>query len=181
MSQLERVDLLTTPPVVGRFYLVRIVHAKYFGQIGDWPVIGPEHDDAEFFGFYQRHYHIDFRFVRWSDERAAERHSYVLYDHPSQLMGKPVLRRRKCVRSSMIFSIPWNAKRDPLDVMREHYAGRQCNKGKGGWICPHRNAPLGSLEPQNGIVTCPLHGLRIHVDTGRVMPTDAQITMGRRV
>jgi hypothetical protein len=182
VSNVVRVDLLTAPPVVGRFYLVRTVHAKYFGVVASWPVIGPRHEDLDHFNFGYQHYHVDFRFVRCSDERAEARHPYVLHglsdgDRLADITALPVLRRRKCVRSALSFSVPWNAKVDPLHALREHYAGRQCVRDKaGGWICPHRNAPLGSIKPSGieRIITCPLHGLRIQADTGKVLHTAAQ-------
>ena len=40
-----------------------------------------------------------------------------------------------------------------------------------GWICPHQATPLGSIEPVDGIIICPLHGLRIDAQTGIVVPS----------
>jgi nitrite reductase/ring-hydroxylating ferredoxin subunit len=187
---LKRIDRMSEPPIVGQFYLVPIVHAKYFGHANDWPVLGPRHEDSDFFSFKIQHYHVDFRFVPCSNRVAAERHPYVLHgsaegrhagpvDIPS---GPPVLRRRKCVRSRLQFRIPaGNVKTDPLDHLRAHFAGQECPRSKGGgWICPHRAAPLGSIEPVDGIITCPLHGLRIDAATGKVMPTLAQAVYGVR-
>ncbi len=38
-------------------------------------------------------------------------------------------------------------------------------------VCPHRQTPLTGLEPgQDGCVTCPLHGLRWNLQTGRLSP-----------
>ncbi|MGE0023972.1 MAG: Rieske 2Fe-2S domain-containing protein [Hyphomicrobium sp.] len=177
----QRVDLLTSPPVVGHFYLVRTVRAKYFGREANWPVIGPRHEDADHFNFPYQHYHVDFRFVRCSDEVALKRHPYVLHgivDAPNSwsahrmkdIEGQSSMRLRKCVRSRLSFIVPPHVRTEPLDHLRAHYAGRSCTRDKaGGLICPHRKAPLGSLEPDEaGFITCPLHGLVIHVPTGKV-------------
>lgn len=177
---IERVDRLTSPPIVGQFYLVRTVCETYFGKFKDWPVIGPEHDDVEFFGFKDQHYHVDFRFIRCSDALVAERHPYVL--HPprrisgvaSPTLAKPVWHRRKCVRSQLGFFLPRSRFIDtsPLYKLRNAFAGRQCARdARGGFICPHRKAPLGSIQPdKDGVITCPLHGLRIDASTGVVVP-----------
>ena len=40
---------------------------------------------------------------------------------------------------------------------------------KPGLICPHRGAPLEGMVPDSeGSVTCPLHGLRWNIETGRM-------------
>ncbi|MBX9847503.1 MAG: Rieske 2Fe-2S domain-containing protein [Xanthobacteraceae bacterium] len=57
-----------------------------------------------------------------------------------------------------------------LSAASAHFAGTQCARGKGGFICQHRNAVLGSIEPRDGVITCPLHGLRIGAQTGVVLP-----------
>jgi Rieske 2Fe-2S protein len=57
----------------------------------------------------------------------------------------------------------------PVHTLRKLFAGHQCAAGKGGWICPHRKASLGSIQPVDGIITCPLHGLRIDAATGKML------------
>lgn len=34
---------------------------------------------------------------------------------------------------------------------------------------PHRKFSLGSIEPINGVITCPLHGMQIDAATGRAL------------
>ena len=36
-------------------------------------------------------------------------------------------------------------------------------------VCPHRGADLSGIEPEDGLITCPLHGLRFCAKTGRAM------------
>jgi hypothetical protein len=50
--------------------------------------------------------------------------------------------------------------------MNTAFAGTQCRKGKRGFVCPHKLFPLGSVEPVAGVITCPLHGMRIDAATG---------------
>ncbi len=189
--KIERADRQTSPLVEGRFYLVPTVRAKWYGKVADWPVIGPLHEDREILGFDLDHYHVDARFLprdypdifrafsgpvhadTWAVRRAKN------WGEPMPSLPSPVLKRRKCVRASVPFSLPWSAAVTPVHELRRRFAGQQCVMGKGGWVCPHRKASLGSIEPEVGtapdgspahVITCPLHGLRIDAVTGLVLP-----------
>lgn len=167
-AKLDRVDRASGPLVVGRFYLVPTVHTTWKGKLADWPVIGPEHDDREFFQFSTHHYHVDARFLPAKSKRVDETLMYPLHAQKPLLGGpeiplpKPVWRRRICVRASFQFE-PWDPR---IDKMRAHFAGTQCARNAGGWVCPHRQAPLGSIVPVDGVIVCPLHGLWIDAVTG---------------
>lgn len=177
MSSLQRVDRLNVPPAVGAFYLVPIVAAKWHGILSDWPVLGPLHKDIEFFDFKQEHYHIDGRFLTkrqrslaeeyapWrtlaGEVQAAPLHSFDLNPLP-----KPTLRRRKCWTNYLPYE---HNDKKPIQDVRAAFAGRQCEHGKGGWICPHRKVSLGSVLVVDGIIVCPLHGLKIDAETGIAM------------
>jgi hypothetical protein len=163
-----RADLMTEPLVVGQFYLVPTVRAPWFGKVADWPVIGPEHDDREILGFRHRHYHVDARFLPAKSKRVLSTLGHPLHakrhgDLPLGPLPRPIWRRRKCIRATVGGFHPWHT---TLDKLRAHYAGQQCLKGKGGWICPHQKAALGSIVPVNGVIICPLHGLYIDAATG---------------
>lgn len=56
------------------------------------------------------------------------------------------------------------------------YEGQQCKRSSksGGWICPHRKANLTGVVPYNGVITCPLHALKICAETGVVLPADKE-------
>lgn len=161
---LQRVDQLKEPPVVGQFYLVPVVRGKWYDRVADFPVIGARHNDVEFFDFKREHYHLDYRFFRGSYPRSAS--TAPLHAHPNFPLSKPILKRRKCLREQHIFDGPDRI----MSPFREAYAGRQCASGKLGWVCPHRQIALGSTPVIDGVITCPLHGLRIDAGTGRVVP-----------
>lgn len=188
-APLPRIDRMSEPPVAGRWYLVPCVRAQYFERIDEWPVIGPEHSDAEFFNFTLQHYHIDGRFLTVTQWRSIGGREYkapgfrvgapfgleLLSMTPLQTSKKinpdglpaPTLRRVRCSQQSLVYpfvAVP------PTDKIHAAYAGHQCARGKAGWICPHRKASLGSIAPEYGVVTCPLHGLRIDATTGIVLP-----------
>lgn len=171
---IERVDRVTTPLVVGRYYLVPTVRMRYFSdKLDNIPVIGPKHEDKEFFNFEAEHYHCDVRFMsqRWFNSMGFN----VLVapvtqrrDDPLDLKIPSILwMKKKCCRSSVDYPF---GDRKAICYLKKHYSGKQCSRGKGGWICPHRKAPLGSIQPDvNGIITCFLHGLEIDATTGIVV------------
>jgi hypothetical protein len=174
---IERIDRLTAPPKVGRFYLVPTVYAIWHDLRSDWPVIGPLHTDVEFFDFKHDHYHLDWRFLSarqrsqastWrespaADVQAAPLHAYI--GEPE--LPKPVWTKRRCNRLDAPYE---HGDKKPIKDLREHFSGVQCERGKAGWICPHRKASLGSVAIVDGVITCPLHGLRIDAATGLTLP-----------
>lgn len=171
---------------IGKFYQVPCVRGQWHHLNRDWPVMGSLHEDGEVIGFKQMHYHIDWRFVArpWIDEFSAAlkglaepiSHNYIVplitwrRMNPAGL-PEPTMRRRKCHRAH---SLPWESahiqgRKDWWGPKLEAaYAG--CKLGPGR-ICPHRGYDL-SHEPVNdqGVVTCPCHGLRWNVFTGALAP-----------
>ena len=185
---------------VGGWYLVPHVRAQVgLGTklVAIWlPVYGPLHDDREIIGFPDPHYHLDFRFLTEGAKEVLHTvHQYfdspflmvitkVIPQHPNALMPNayPVMRFRELVECDV-----------PADRYFRHIPAR-CNTltlaepypaTVWGWgmakafqnaclsedrICPHRGADLSSIEPEGGIITCPLHGLMWDAETGRAMP-----------
>jgi hypothetical protein len=168
---LQRVDRLKEPPVVGQSYLVPTVYGRWYDKIGDWPVIGHRHNDVEFFHFVAQHYHIDYRFVTVRKSWLRNVSAGPLHAQEGFPLSKPILRRRQCKREQHVFGGPSRI----MSPFRESYAGQQCAKGKRGWVCPHRHIALGSTPAIDGVITCPLHGLRIDAATGKCLsPTPEQ-------
>lgn len=177
---------LREPPVPGRFYLVPVVRRyPWHGRVDDWPVIGPKHDDREHFNFPDVHYHLDPRFLTSAQEQFVRRQGarvgrssytpgaagdaveyavsgYPLSNRDWQLPpGRPELVRRRCRRASYTFGMfPERrvqsmraALGDPAEPIR---------LADGRLLCPHRKVDLSQFPPdESGIVTCPLHGLRV--------------------
>ena len=171
--KLQRVTDLTEPPIVGQYYLVPTVRGVWYNKIRWWPVLGDKHEDAKFFNFKEQHYHLDRRFLPECDiERAttAPLSASPTYGRNLTLTDTPEYKPRKCRRSMMWFPTL------PLQVqkMQTSLAGAKCRTDAAGWVCPHRNFSLGSIAPDiNGVILCPLHGLRIDAKTGIVI-TDHQ-------
>jgi hypothetical protein len=193
---LQRSDRLKGPPVVGHWYLVPAIlwnrgSTSLYGESEYkilrglesgpgakwWPVWGHKHNDIEHFNFKPLHYHIDPRFLtkRHTKETWCSGSRTVLQELQAQPLShtglksgprKPTLRRMRCSLSHAEWGHP-----DALKVsdLNKDFAGQQCRSGKRGLVCPHRYFPLGSIEAIDGVVTCPLHGMRIDVATGKCL------------
>lgn len=178
---IARLDQLTKPVEVGKFYMVPTVEAEWSGRVSPWPVIGPKHGDARCLRFEDRHYHPDPRFI--SARRPDDDYDFWRFVAAAPIttnsrinsagLPTPVWRRRKCLR----LANPW------LDDIYElvqlngnwqcHFAewtGKQAKHDGRGWVCPHRAVSLADHAPVDGVITCPLHMLRIDAQTGVVLP-----------
>lgn len=179
---IERADRLKSPPVKGRFYLVPAILWDW-GLLGRepkwWPVLGNKHKDVEFFDFHYLHYHVDPRFMttaHWRDagdpwDPTISALDLILSRPLSSINlphgpAKPVPRRMRC---SMVDILYGHDEQKAVVDLNKHHAGQQCHKGKRGWVCPHRHIALGSIAPIDGVITCPLHGLRVDAATGKCL------------
>lgn len=174
---MQRVDELTAPPIVGKMYLVPCVEETLLGAL--WrnvPIVGHAHSDPEL-GAPFEHFHYDLRFF---SDRMIAGHARRLGTSvlATPLIGDLDIRylRRKCRRKMPVFGSS-SAKygESPLrDVLVINHFRRRVEAICPGrrmmsWICPHRGANLASCEVVNGVVECPLHGLRFRVDTGEMV------------
>lgn len=183
----QRIDELTEPPRIGETYLVPCVQVKLehsrgpcFGvRIGWWPVIEPEHEDAEFINFPHQHWHFDSRFLTVEQMRnrcqrqALHKLDFILTfpltNHDDHI-APPVLMPRRCRREQIIWRTPLPA----LPRLERHLLASGHGKLKGCKVCPHRGFPLASMPVEaDGGVTCPGHGLRWNAQTGDLLPRGA--------
>lgn len=162
--------------VVGRMYLVPTVRGSFHYWMGDWVVLGPKHEDADYIGFSYDHYHFDWRFmdteifeslawpIRYTADYSIFTWPLAQYPEMSEPLGPVVWRRRKCRRPMPKFPryLPkW------LPVLEDAYANHTLTDAL---ICPHRGAALGGLaRDAEGCVVCPLHGLKWNLETRRLV------------
>lgn len=192
---MERICELTQPPVVGLFYLVPTVMAEWSGELGEYPVLGPKHNDRQDLKFEEAHYHIDARFISynkksecsdlfWAAVTARPIHEVTriqgltgdrLPIRDNALSPNPYLRRWTCKRLANPFV---NSGDLTSRVLRagnwqnhhSRWAGKKADiDASGQWVCPHRQVPLGSQPVRGGVVVCPLHNLHICNSSGRVL------------
>lgn len=175
---------LRGPPTVGKRYLVPAIDYPWNNRRSIWPVLGPLHADAEFFDFPRAHYHIDPRFLTYNQVRyvsmigrcAIKTYPPVQTVEPLILAvtgyplshrgaeiprGRPGLISRRCRISTYT---PGELRHDRVEEMRNYYGdpAEPIRLGDGRILCPHRKLELSTFQPDaNGVVTCPLHGLRV--------------------
>ena len=165
----------------GQGYQVPCVRAQveWFGPEQWVPIIGPLHEDKEYFDFNVLHYHIDFRFVepqifdKWASELIYhwQDKGYLLelLIEKHQILEGPILRECTCHRSMPVFPTRLASTGDWLKSVRaleEAFSETIINPKKP--ICPHRGFPLTGLPTdENGVVVCPGHGLAWDTNTGR--------------
>lgn len=178
---IPRLADLREPPVPGKYYLVPTVWYSWFDEWRHWPVNGPLHHDRSL-NFPWLHYHIDGRFLPKRYEHRLEPSKWYSHRHstvngspiaePSDqrrleefgpIPRQPTLRKMLCRRAAY----GWIATpgdlvttrlkevygADPLDAIR---------RPDGRALCPHRKVDLSQFPADDhGIVTCPLHGLKV--------------------
>ncbi len=158
----------------------------------EWvPVIGKPHDDEKFIGFKPVHLHIDWRFL---DQRQRDLildfgknapHDLVIATvYPGDGSGPTELEDAlsakdlpktaflKCVSKTYYSPFPPYPERPPywLPALSKAYQDARLLPGR---VCPHRGADLSHEMPDaQGIVTCPLHGLRWHAQDGSAAPAE---------
>jgi len=183
----DDIRTITEAPTVGKHYLVPSIFMERFGGLKPmwWPVHGRIHNDVGYFNFEPLHYHIDVRFLN-------KRHLHQIgnfndgmehtplqrsFSQPVSQMktykdGKweykdlaPVeLRKAKCIREQIDY--PYSDM-PPVKRLNTDFAGKKCAKTSHGFVCPHQHYPIGQVPAdKHGIVTCPLHGIRINATTG---------------
>ena len=184
---IQRIDDLKEPPIVGRYYLVPCVRVSKGRLPGWWPVTGPRHDDAEIIGFKPEHRHYDLRFITpaqldllcvrgrydrpsiWdllagvaTGQPDGEAHARVCTK-----LGPVVYRKRLCRREQPIYQVDGALRPRWILPLEKKLEASTVKCGK----CPHRGLPLESLprEPGTDIVTCPGHGLRWDLKTGKMV------------
>lgn len=172
----------SAPVVRGRSYNVPCIHYTWHARLDWWPVLGPRHKDKAFLGFGHWHYHIDGRFLTADQRRHVRRQwafnivkgdiasiieAFPLNQISSPLPEAPTLRHLKCWRADI--GHYQHSHQPGIHKIAMHFAGRRCPSSDHGWVCPHQATPLGSIKPVDGVITCPLHGLRIDAATGVVI------------
>lgn len=159
----------------GQFYRVPTAFGYLNYWPGNWPVLGPRHEDSDYLNFPHYHFHFDWRFIpprvydevmdhilnRYGSEGAV--YALVLHDVEGAKPGVITYRRRKCYRT-----FPDYYKRTPwLPELTKAYNNHTLDDSL---ICPHRGASLATIPPdKDGCVTCPLPGLKWNLKTRRVV------------
>ncbi|MGE0701593.1 MAG: Rieske 2Fe-2S domain-containing protein [Hyphomicrobiaceae bacterium] len=150
-----------------------------------WPVTGALHTDPEFFHFHAPHCHLDTRFLNQRHAPHLPRQmrlcdnylgnalacpatadsvfAYVPGPHPAP--EKPTPKLMRCKRLEPAY--PFGQTKQVVALNAAFATNRVRHDAEGRPVCPHRGYRLDQLAPGgDGIVTCPLHGLRIRLSDG---------------
>lgn len=164
------------PYLIGQSYIIPLVRGRWHWITRNWPIFTPLHEDSKFLNFPHQHYHIDHRFV----PAPVMRYVMRIWEHKSpnyyksgyspftisplmQNLGEIKYRRAQCLREWPTF--PY-AKSKLFNDLQNNYANA---KLKDGHICPHKGVDLSTFAPDaDGCVTCPAHGLRWNMSTGKL-------------
>lgn len=157
--------------IVGKYYRVPVVEASIDMRVGFYVVLGAWHEDKQWINFEKHHYHLDLRFApQWIIDSRRWPHSIAVHD-PLILSG-PFMRRRKMRREMPLFPIARGyIDGHPFPALCSAFADSQLGPHQ---QCPHKGLSLASLQPVNGVLVCPLHGLCFDAASGRnIAPTVA--------
>lgn len=167
---MQRVDKMTSPPIVGDFYLVPCLQVlnQWTGMHYWHPVLLPNHEDAKY-GAPQWHYHGDGRFLDQYKHLPAGFRTQTLTDEFLVLMGGVVSRpgedvveyqEMECLRDIPII----HANLFGEDFKSDFRGSKiKCN------TCPHRRAYLGNIPVIDGKIHCPMHGLPFDATTRKCL------------
>lgn len=212
MTEAQPIPVASGPYQAGRFYRVTVVRAEWWGPVRWWAVFGPRHDDAALLDFPHQHYHVDGRFIPpgiWAElQEAAHANKSGLLRHvftpitsvrpegsaSGSLIGSPLVRdtdllptpdwisvkRRKCWRTETGYPDPQASSFSWLPKLRAAFSKARLGPDL---VCPHQGGQLATIEPDpDGCVTCPMHGLRWDLATGRLSagpgPDEYPLTTG---
>ena len=193
-----------THPREGQYYRIRCVRtwSPLPDQDTEWtPIFGPLHSDADPIAFETPHWHIDWRFV--SEKRMKTTGGWIEEEHITTVISVDMLRPlgfddegwegrqyeqklppgsktawsrimvRKCHRGYFgtwhieDLEIPWMKK------LEAQYQGVTLG-GRNGWKCPHKGVDLSQISVHDGVVECPLHGLRWCTRTRTLIQNDTK-------
>ena len=164
-----RIDSISRPLMIGEMFTVAclVKRDEYNNIIAFTPVINTPHSDKEN-GQPEIHYHADFRFVV-TEKSTDTGIGMVITD---ERIGFNMAKAR------VELGIDGELEYHTLSVMgKEHYGTAQTMFIRNSKLnhkcitnnkCPHRGFDLSQIVPVDGIITCPLHGLRFHSESGNI-------------
>jgi hypothetical protein len=188
------IEKLKSEPIVGNYYLVPCVLGKAFALMFHphtkrhwWPVLRPPHEDSKYIERYktywketedgewgqfdeiyyeadsstQHHIHVDPRFAPSSFYTKWERtnnswHNFIYFEKKTVKW-----RKMKCLREMPVQRLFTGFGQKFVDDYKD--GKMKCGR------CPHKGALLDSIPVVDGVITCPLHGLKFDCQTSECL------------
>jgi len=156
------------PVRMGEVYSVPCIVKGEDGKLLITPVIDHPHSDREN-GQPETHYHADYRFIRTDMDgepiKSHSRHVYLHAERPVAGRDGHLIHYPLPVVSEKFENVTHHSR------IRRSKLNQKCiHKGK----CPHRGYDLSQVEAVDGIITCPLHGLKFNAETKQLIKSQNQ-------
>lgn len=151
----DKIDNLKTSPIIGKYYLVPcIIEEEYKNTEIINPIINHLHNDKEN-GQDYKHYHADYRFIDSCYEVSNKRYNLI-----DGINYNIVYKELKCIRL------------ENLGITHSNFISKsrlysKCISSKSK--CPHKKYDLSQETAINGVITCPLHGLKFNNSTKQLI------------
>ncbi len=170
----QKVDEIKRPLIVGEKLLVpclcKVNYNHKWNVFDVIPVINLPHSDIEN-GQYDIHYHVDYRFVDFNKKSGSKQKGYSKYINVIDPTGGRI--NKDTFGDIQYIVLPVKNKNHSLataiELIQNSQLTHNCiHKGK----CPHKGYDLSQEVSVNGIITCPLHGLKFDVSNNNVLTPD---------
>ena len=169
MANMKKIQDVENPQI-GDFFMVRCVRIQRGSpNKGFWfPVVDNPHRDGKY-GLDTPHYHIDWRFV--SDGNIMDQRNYYRSagietgvqetEYIAPVLEEEVIEERYLpLRYQRDHSFPEITAFDKLkEAMKDSVMQNL--------TCPHHKTSLKSCKAVDGVLTCPQHGLKWNIKTGK--------------
>lgn len=160
---MKKVEDINRPLIKGEVVLVPCILKEQDEKIYITPVINHPHNDKEN-GQSEVHYHVDYRFVKHKNDKdfptVINKHSKHYFVENIRPEGGNIEYFALPVINEEFTGIT------PVEMIRKSKIKNNCiHKGK----CPHRGYDLSQVNPKDGKITCPLHGLEFEEKTGKLL------------
>lgn len=163
---MQKVEDMKRPLKKGEYYKVPCIVSSFNDKLCVTPVINHPHSDREN-GQPEVHYHVDYRFLKHKNDgdfpTVVNRHSkYYFVDNI-----RPEIKSGQALEYFVlpVINEDFNGI-TPVDFISKSKIKHKCiHKGK----CPHRGYDLSQVKSVDGIITCPLHGLKFDATTGALL------------
>ena len=174
MRYIKTVDNIKRPLLKGEVFLVPCIVKKHndnsigfkLNKIYVTPVINLPHSDKEN-GQNEIHYHADFRFIKHDNNGDFPTPQNT---HSKYIFCENIRPKDKIDGVIQYFALPvinedFKAITGVENIAKSKLKHKCIHKGK----CPHRGYDLSQVNPIDGVITCPLHGLKFSAKTSMVL------------
>jgi hypothetical protein len=171
----ELVDNITKPLQLGEKYLVPCIVSNKTNEFGDEithinPVINLPHSDKEN-GQNETHYHLDYRFIKYERNLSNLESDFPkpINSHSTHRFGSHIRPELDASSELLYIVLPvvnvFKGTTPVVFINKSKLKPKCFLSGK----CPHKGYNLSQVPIIDGVITCPLHGLKINKKNGKIL------------